>query len=68
MKKTCGTVVFREYDLDRTLDAIYAAGYRYFETQATNPWCNHVVLDKDDRTEEIGIFARMMGIPLEQVL
>ena len=48
MKKTCGTVVFREYDLDRTLDAIYAAGYRYFETQATNPWCNHVVLDKDD--------------------
>ncbi|MBR4960607.1 MAG: sugar phosphate isomerase/epimerase [Clostridia bacterium] len=48
MKKTCGTVVFREYDLDRTLDAIYSAGYRYFETQATNPWCNHVVLGKDD--------------------
>ncbi len=48
MKKTCGTVVFREYDLDRTLDAIYRAGYRYFETQATNPWCNHVILDRDD--------------------
>ena len=48
MKKTCGTVVFREYDLDKTLDAIYNAGYRYFETQATNPWCNHVVLDRDD--------------------
>lgn len=48
MKKGCGTVVFREYDLDRTLDAIYRAGYRYFETQATNPWCNHVVIAKDD--------------------
>ena len=48
MKKGCGTVVFREHDLDRTLDAIYRAGYRYFETQATNPWCNHVVLGRDD--------------------
>ena len=48
MKKGCGTVVFREYDLDRTLEAIYRAGYRYFETQATNPWCNHVIIDKDD--------------------
>ncbi|MBQ8642787.1 MAG: sugar phosphate isomerase/epimerase [Clostridia bacterium] len=48
MKKTCGTVVFREYDLDRVLDAIYKAGYRYFETQATNPWCNHVILERDD--------------------
>ena len=48
MKIGCGSVVFREYDIDRTLDAIYRAGYRYFETQATNPWCNHVVIDRDD--------------------
>jgi len=48
MKKGCGTVVFREYDIDRTLAAIRSAGYDYFETQATNPWCNHVVLDRDD--------------------
>lgn len=48
MKKGCGTVVFREYDVERTLEAIRSAGYEYFETQATNPWCNHVVLEKDD--------------------
>lgn len=48
MKKGCGTVVFREYDIDKTLDAIRNAGYKYFETQATNPWCNHVIIDKDD--------------------
>ena len=48
MKKGCGTVVFREYDIDRTLAAIRNAGYEYFETQATNPWCNHVILDQDD--------------------
>ncbi len=44
----CGSVVFREYELERALDAIYSAGYRYFETQATNPWCMHVVVDRDD--------------------
>ena len=44
----CGSVVFREYGLERVLDAIYSAGYRYFETQATNPWCMHVVVDRDD--------------------
>lgn len=44
----CGSVVFREYELERVLDAIYSAGYRYFETQATNPWCMHVVIDRDD--------------------
>lgn len=48
MKKGCGTVVFREYEIDRVLDAIRGAGYEYFETQATNPWCNHVVIDRDD--------------------
>lgn len=48
MKKGCGTVVFREYDIDRTLEAIRKAGFDYFETQATNPWCNHVIIDKDD--------------------
>lgn len=48
MKKGCGTVVFREYDIERTLEAIRSAGYEYFETQATNPWCNHVVLGKSD--------------------
>lgn len=44
----CGSVVFREYELERVLDAIYSTGYRYFETQATNPWCMHVVVDRDD--------------------
>jgi len=34
MKKGCGTVVFREYELDRTLAAIREAGFEYFETQA----------------------------------
>lgn len=48
VKKGCGTVVFREYDIDRTLEAIRKAGYEYFETQATNPWCNHVVIHRDD--------------------
>ena len=48
MKIGCGSVVFREYELERALDAIYSAGYRYFETQATNPWCMHVVIDRDD--------------------
>lgn len=48
MKKGCGTVVFRKHDIDRTLAAIRSAGYEYFETQATNPWCNHVVIDRDD--------------------
>ena len=47
-KISCGSVVFREYELGRVLDAIYSAGYRYFETQATNPWCMHVVVDRDD--------------------
>ena len=48
LKIGCGSVVFREYELERVLDAIYSAGYRYFETQATNPWCMHVVVDRDD--------------------
>jgi len=48
MKKGCGTVVFREHNIDRTLAAMRKAGYEYFETQATNPWCNHVVLGQDD--------------------
>ena len=37
MKKGCGTVVFRKFDLDTTLAAIREAGFEYFETQATNP-------------------------------
>lgn len=43
-----GSVVFREYDLDRALEAIRSIGYEYIETQGTNPWCNHVKVGKDD--------------------
>jgi len=48
IKIGCSTVVFREYELKRVLAAIRKIGYEYIETQATNPWCNHVVIDKDD--------------------
>jgi sugar phosphate isomerase/epimerase len=48
MKIGCSTVVFREYDLDRVLEVIKKIGYEYIETQATNPWCNHVVINRDD--------------------
>ena len=48
IKIGCSTVVFREYELDRALEAIRSIGYEYIETQGTNPWCNHVVVEKDD--------------------
>jgi sugar phosphate isomerase/epimerase len=48
MKIACGTVVFREYELEKVLAAIREIGYEWVETQSTNPWCNHVVVDKDD--------------------
>lgn len=48
MKIGCSSVVYRQYELDRALDAIKRNGYQYFETQAVGPWCNHVVLGQDD--------------------
>lgn len=48
MKIGCGTVLFREYELERSLEAIRQIGYRYFETQAVGPWCPHVNVEKDD--------------------
>lgn len=48
IKLGCGTVLFREYDLERSLDAIRNIGYEYFETQAVGPWCPHVDIEKDD--------------------
>ena len=48
MKIGCSTVVFREYPLEKTLEEIRKIGYEYIETQGTNPWCNHVVVGKDD--------------------
>ena len=48
IKLGCGTVLFREYDLERSLDAIRNIGYEYFETQAVGPWCPHVNVEKDD--------------------
>ena len=48
MKKGCSTIVFREFELDRALEAIVRTGYSYFETQAINSWCKHVVLGQDD--------------------
>ncbi len=48
MKLGCGTVLFRQYDLQRALGAIREIGYEYFETQAVGPWCPHVDVYKDD--------------------
>jgi len=48
MKIGCGTVLFRKFDLERSLDAIRNIGYEYFETQAVGPWCPHVNVEKDD--------------------
>lgn len=48
MKIGCGTVVFREYPLDRALAAIREAGFEYLETQAIAPWCPHVDIRRDD--------------------
>ncbi len=48
MKIGCGTVLFRQYELERALAAIREAGFEYFETQAVGPWCPHVDVWKDD--------------------
>lgn len=48
MKIGCGTVLFREYELERALEAIRNIGFEYFETQAVGPWCPHVNVEKDD--------------------
>lgn len=48
MKIGCGTVLFREYGLEESLEAIRNIGFEYFETQAVGPWCPHVNVEKDD--------------------
>ncbi|MBQ9098699.1 MAG: sugar phosphate isomerase/epimerase [Clostridia bacterium] len=48
MKIGCGTVLFRKFELDRSLAAMRDIGFEYFETQAVGPWCPHVDVDKDD--------------------
>lgn len=48
MKLGCGTVLFRKFDLERSLAAIREIGFEYFETQAVGPWCPHVNVEKDD--------------------
>lgn len=48
IKVGCGTVLFREYELERSLDAIRNIGFEYFETQAVGPWCPHVNVETDD--------------------
>ena len=48
MKIGCGSVVYREHDIKRSLESIRNIGFEYFETQSTNPWCNHVIIEKDD--------------------
>lgn len=48
MKIGCGTVLFRKFELERSLSAIREIGFEYFETQAVGPWCPHVNVDKDD--------------------
>lgn len=48
VKLGCGTVLFRCFDLEKSLDAIRNIGFEYFETQAVGPWCPHVNVEKDD--------------------
>ena len=48
IKVGCGTVLFREYELERSLEAIRNIGFEYFETQAVGKWCPHVNVEEDD--------------------
>ncbi len=48
MKVGCGTVLFRKFELERSLEAIRNIGFTCFETQAVGPWCPHVNVMKDD--------------------
>ena len=48
MKIGCGSVLFRKFDLERSLAAIREIGFEYFETQAVGPWCPHVDVEHDD--------------------
>ena len=48
IKLGCGTVLFRCFELEKSLEAIRGIGYEYFETQAVGPWCPHVDGEKDD--------------------
>lgn len=48
MKIGCGTVLFRKFELERSLAAIREIGFEYFETQAVGPWCPHVNVETDD--------------------
>ena len=67
MKIGCGSVLFREFELERALCAIRNIGYEYFETQAVGPWCPHVNVEKDDpealvRLKEKYGFAGISGL------
>ena len=48
MKIGCGTVLFRKFELERSLAAMRDIGFEYFETQAVGPWCPHVNVNEDD--------------------
>jgi sugar phosphate isomerase/epimerase len=48
MKLGCGTVLFRNFGLERSLEAIRKIGFEYFETQAVGPWCPHVNVERED--------------------
>ena len=48
MKIGCGTVLFRNFELEKSLAAIREIGFEYFETQAVGPWCPHVNVETDD--------------------
>ncbi len=48
MKIGCGTVLFRKFELEKSLEAIRNIGYEYFETQAVGPWCPHVDVNNHD--------------------
>jgi len=40
--------LFRNFDLEPSLEAIRNIGFEYFETQAVGPWCPHVNVETDD--------------------
>lgn len=48
MEIGCSTVIYRQYELERALEAIRKIGYEYIETQGVGPWCQHVDIEKTD--------------------
>ena len=48
VRVSCNTVGFRALSVQQAFKNIADVGYKYVEVEATNPFCMHVVVDKDD--------------------